>query len=313
MSLETFGHPEIVDAHTIRFTAKEVHWRNLGAVGGMSIMPAHAFKDQDFNKINFEFPVISGPLRIAEIKEGIFTRMERRKDWWGWALASNRNQMNFDSITYRFFAETENAFEAFKKGQIDVFAMNVARLWVKETTGEKFEKNWIVKQKVRNHQPSGFQGFAMNMRRAPFDDVRVRKAMAHLLDREKMNSTLMYSQYFLHKSYFEDLYGADTPCTNEVFTFDKEKARALLKDAGWVANPETGILEKGGKPFAFEFLGRSASEDKFLVIFGEDLKDVGISMKIEKKDWAATANTTAPRRRRTGRPGSRAWMNSIST
>jgi microcin C transport system substrate-binding protein len=285
--LETFDHPVIIDAHTIRFTAREVHWLNLGAVGGMSIMPAHVFKDQDFNKINFEFPVVSGPLRISEIKEGIFLRMQRRADWWGWALAGSRNQMNFETITYRFFAETENAFEAFKKGQIDILPVNVSRLWVNETTGEKFEKNWIVKQKIQNHQPSGFQGFAMNMRRPPFDDVRVRKAMAHLLDREKMNSTQMYNQYFLHKSYWEDLYSAGKPCTNESIAFDKEKARKLLKEAGWTANADTGMLEKDGKPFTFRFLTRSATEEKFLAIYGEDLKDVGISMSMDKKDWAA--------------------------
>ncbi len=143
-----------------------------------------------------------------------------------------------------------------------------------------------MKQKIKNYQPVGFQGFCMNMRNAPFDDVRVRQAMAYLLNREKINSTLMYNQYFMHKSYWEDLYDKDNPCKNTEFPYDKEKARALLEQAGWKSDPETGILEKDGKPFRFKFMTRSPSSDKYLAVYMEDLKDVGIDMSIDRKDWA---------------------------
>jgi len=72
-----------------------------------------------------------------------------------------------------------------------------------------------------------------------------------------------------------------------VFEFNKDKARALLQEAGWKANPKTGILERDGKPFTFKFLTRAPSTDKFLAIYGEDLKDVGIELVIDQKDWAA--------------------------
>jgi microcin C transport system substrate-binding protein len=48
-----------------------------------------------------------------------------------------------------------------------------------------------------------------------------------------------------------------------------------------------GLLEKDGKPFEINFLTRSASSDKFLAIYREDLKDVGIALNIIRKDWAA--------------------------
>jgi microcin C transport system substrate-binding protein len=129
----------------------------------------------------------------------------------------------------------------------------------------------------------------MNRRGPPFDDVRVREAMGHLLDRRKMNARLMYDQYFLHRSYFEDLYGPDHPCPNPLVEFDKQTARDLLAEAGWAPNPDTGILEKDGTPFEVRFLTRSPSSDKFLAIYSEDLKDVGIELTIDRKDWAAWA------------------------
>ena len=104
-----------------------------------------------------------------------------------------------------------------------------------------------------------------------------------------MNRTLMYNQYYLHKSYYEDLYTKDNPCPNPLIPFDKAKARQLLRQAGWLANPKTGILEKNGKKFSFKFLTGEQSSDKFRAIYAEDLKDVGIEMEIDRKDWAAWA------------------------
>jgi microcin C transport system substrate-binding protein len=113
--------------------------------------------------------------------------------------------------------------------------------------------------------------------------------MAMLLDRAKMNQTLMHNQYFLHRSYFEDLYSKDNPCANELIEFNKDGARKLLEKDGWKVNPKTNLLEKDGKQFSFRFLSHETSIDKFLVIFKEDLKAVGIEMQIDKKDWAAWA------------------------
>lgn len=289
ISMERFGPPQIIDKSTVRFTATAIHWKNLLAAGGFHILCKAAYTKTDFNTINFEFPVMSGPYKIKDIEEGQRIRLERRADWWQIKRQRVQNKGNFQTLTYKFFAERTNAFEAFKKGIIDLFPVYTSRIWINETGGDAFIKNHIIRQKIHNHNPVGFQGFAMNMRRAPFDDIQVRKAMAYLLDREKMNQTLMYGQYFLHQSYFEDLYSADHSCPNPKIHLDKKQARALLQAAGWRVNPETGFLEKNGKKFTFQFLTRDASSEKFLSIYAEDLKDVGIEMKIDKKDWAAWA------------------------
>ena len=289
VSLERLERPEVRDERTIVFRAKRVHWQNLGAAGGFQVLAKHAFEGRDFNQVNFEFPVVSGPYGIGELKEGVYLTLFRRDDWWRRDAPNTKGTGNFQTVKYRFFADRENAFEAFRKGLIDVFAVYTARLWVNGTQGEKFQKNWIVRQRVFNHHPIGFQGFAMNMRRAPFNDLRVRKAMAHLVDRRKMNRALMYDQYFMHRSYYEDLYSDEHPCANELVEFDTEQARSLLAEAGWQVNPKTGWLEKGTTRFTFRFLTRAASSEKFLAIFAEDLRDLGIELAIDKKDWAAWA------------------------
>lgn len=289
VSLERFSSPTIVDKQTIRFTAKNIHWENLGACGGFQILPKHAYASKDFNKINFEFPVVSGLYKLGETKEGIYTTLQRRKDWWNKDAPNVKGTGNFDILKFRFYADGNNAFEAFKKGLVDLYPVYTSRIWVNDTGGELFTSNRIVKQKIVNSQPIGFQGFAMNMRTFPFNDVKVRKAMALLLDRRKMNHTIMYDQYFLHRSYYEDLYSKNNPCPNPQIEMDKKKARGLLSAAGFKVNPKTGLLEKSGKVLSFKFLTRDPTTDKFLAIYAEDLKDVGIELIADKKDWAAWA------------------------
>jgi microcin C transport system substrate-binding protein len=285
--LSIFESVEILDERTVRFHAKNAHWRNLVAAGSIYIMPKHAFEGQNFNRLDFDNPVVSGPYTFSGGQEQIDTRLTRRWDWWATERPSARNKMNFNTLIFRYFSDRITGFEAFKKGIVDIYPVYSARVWARETSGERFDKNWLVKRSISNYNPVGFQGYAMNMRRPPFDDLRVRQAIAYLVDRETINRTMMYNAFFLHRSYFEDLYDAAHPCTNVFFTFDVEKAKDLLREAGYVLNTQTGILEKEGKPFTFRMLTRDAHSEMPLVLVNMAFKEVGIDMKIVRKDWAA--------------------------
>ncbi|NLF86662.1 MAG: hypothetical protein GX571_11225, partial [Lentisphaerae bacterium] len=131
VALRTFlgTPPEVLDPLTIRFTADEVHWRNLGAAGGFEILPRHHFEGRDFNTINSDFPVVSGPYRLAALSEGISLTLERRTNWWGRARNASRGTANFQTVVYRFFADPDNAFEAFVNGQADVYPVYRAAIW----------------------------------------------------------------------------------------------------------------------------------------------------------------------------------------
>ena len=128
VSLGVFDPPEVLGPRTIRFRAKENHWRNLLAAGGFEIMPAHAFAGQDFNRLDLDHPVVSGPYTISAVKEQLEVRLSRRWDWWAGRRPSTRHTMNFDTLVFRYHTEDANAFESFKKGQTDVFASLHQRL-----------------------------------------------------------------------------------------------------------------------------------------------------------------------------------------
>ncbi len=287
--LGVFDSPEILDERTIRFRKKggsAKDWRDLLTVGTFYVMPAHAFEGQDFNKIDLVGAPVGGPYCISRAAEQIETELSRVPQWWRAELPSCRYVCNFDRILIRYYIDNENAFEALKKRAIDVYPVYTARIMQNETRGEKFDRNWILKRRIANHKPVGFQGFAMNMRRWPFDDLKVRLAMAKLIDRETMNRTMMFNEYMLQSSYFGDLYDAANPCPNPLYLYDYEGAAKLLAEAGFAKNPKTGKLEKDGRPFKFTFLSRSPTESKFLSLFDAALRSLGIDMSIQNKDFA---------------------------
>ena len=285
-----FDSPEILDARTVRFRKKgnsPRDWRDILNCSMFWILPRHAFAGRDFAKINFVNAVVGGAYAISRAEPQVETELKRHGNWWCQDLPQCRGTMNFDRILIRYFTDNENAFEAFKKRKVDVYPVYSARIYAEETKGAAFQHNWILKRNVRNRAPIGFQGFAMNMRRPPFDDVRVRRAMAALLDRETMNRTMMNGAYFLLNSYYADLYDGKHPCRNEMHAYDPAKAARLLAEAGWTKDPADGKLKKNGRPFAFTFLSRGSTEDKFLALFNQALREQGISMTIDRKDFAS--------------------------
>lgn len=95
-----------------------------------------------------------------------------------------------------------------------------------------------------------------------------------------MNEKLMYNQYFLLNSYYPDLYPKNQNPDVEMVTYNPEKARTLLKEAGWLVGDD-GILQKDGKTFELSFLTHS-SDQRHLNIYLEDIKKVGIKATVEQ-------------------------------
>lgn len=284
VSLSRFERPEAPDDHTLVVRAKEPHWLNFWEAAGWTALPAHALEGKDFNRVD-SFPVVSGPYEILENKVNRYVLLRRRADWWGRALPFNEGKFNFDYIRYRFMEDRDKALDVFKKGMLDAYAIYTAKIWATQTDFDQIKHNWIVKQLIRNQEPRGFQGFAINLRRERFQDPRVRRALALLLNRQVMNEKLMHNQYVLLNSYFPDLYPGYVNPALPVPKYDPAQARALLAQAGYSVNAK-GQLEKGGRAFKVAFL-TSMTDLRHLNLYVEDLKKVGIDATIEQLSYAS--------------------------
>ena len=261
VGLSRFDRPEVVDSLTVRMTAKESHWGNFWEAAGMLAFPKHAWSGKDFNQIRYDFPVVSGPYIIKTFREDRYVELARRADWWGFKKNWNRGKYNFEKIRYRFMNDQTKALEAFKKQDFNAYAIYTSSIWMKQTDFDAVKKGWAVKQRIFNKEPIGFQGMAINLRKPQFQDVRVRRALSMLLNREAMNEKYMFGQYFLLNSYYPDLWENNQNPTAPLYTFNPDSARALFAEAGYKVNAQ-GVLEKDGNQ--------------------EDLKKVGVVATIEQ-------------------------------
>ncbi|MCB1309522.1 MAG: ABC transporter substrate-binding protein, partial [Leptospiraceae bacterium] len=272
-----FERPEVIDAKTVRITAKERYWKAFWDAGGFTAFPKHVWEGKDFNRINFDFPVVSGPYELLEYRRNRYVLLKRRADWWGRVLRYNQHKYNFDYIRYRFQEDRTAALETFKKGDYDMYAIYTASIWAQQTDAgalESVARNHVLRQEIFNQEPIGFQGLAINMRQERFQDVRVRQALFYLLDREKLNEQFMFDQYFLLNSYFPDLYPGNKNPAAEMYRYNPEKAGQLLDAAGWQVGDD-GWRRKDGQVFSITFI-TYASDIRHMNKYVEWLKDAGI-------------------------------------
>lgn len=285
MSMSRFDPPRLIDKYAIKFHAKFVHFNNLVTLLTTQVLPKHLFQGKDFNKaFNMSLPPGSGPYLLSEVKEGRYYVLQRHKSWSD-GLIRHKGLGNFNKIKFKVIDNEDMAFEAFKKGEFDLFVENTAKRWVNETNSQKFKMNWIVKRKVYNHSPQGFQGIALNMRRAPFNNLQVRRAVFHLLDREKLLEKLMFNQYTPLRSYWPSI--NYNPVKNEPVDYNPAKARELLAQAGYKKLDSEGYLvnDKGGR-LEFTILYSSQGMERHYTVFKEDCRKAGIKVNLELLSWA---------------------------
>jgi microcin C transport system substrate-binding protein len=281
-----FNPPEIIDKYTIKFTAKTVHYNNLVTLSGFNVLPKHLFSGKDFNKdFTMSLPGGSGPYILSEVKEGRYYVLKRRKDYWADILPQHRGMFNFNEIKYKVIRDDNVAFEGFKKGDFDIFDDITAKRWVTETNSEHFQKNWIVKQKIYNYAPQGFQGLAFNLRKPLFQDLRVRQAIFYLLDRKTLLDKIMFNQYQPLSSYWPSLYG--TSKANDPVDYNPEKAKQLLNEVGYTRLDKEGyLINQQNERLEFTIYYASESLEKHLTLFVDTCKQSGVKVNLELLSWA---------------------------
>lgn len=279
-----FERPVAESKYVVSVKSQVQNWRNfLYFSASMHIFPAHVLKDVDGAKYledyNFKLLPGSGAYRVdeADVQKGQSVTIRRRTDYWAANVRRNVGRNNFDQIREIVVRDQNLAFEMFKKGDLDSYFVNISRQWVEELNFDRVQRGLIQKRKVFNDAPTGTQGLAFNMRKEPFSDVRVRKALTLLQNRRLFIERLFYNEYVPQNTYHGGIYENPNNPDNE---YDPQAALELLAEAGWSERDAQGRLVKNGQPLSIEILYASQASERFLTVYQEDLNKVGIGVNL---------------------------------
>src|SRR5262249_20872687 len=184
----------------------------------------------------------------------------------------------FDEVRFVVVRDSNLAFEMFKKGDLDFYFVNRSLYWVKEMNFDAVQRGLAQKRKVFNSIPRGIQGYGMNTRREPFNDIRVRKALTLLQNRQLLIEKIFYNEYQPENSYFPG--GVYENPDNPKNEYDPQTALKLLAEAGYKDHDAQGRLTKNGKPLVLEILYYDKANEPFLTPYQEDLRKVGITLNL---------------------------------
>src|SRR5262249_35284125 len=153
---------------------------------------------------------------------------------------------------------------------IDIYPVNISREWIQEFNFDKVQRGLIQKRKIFNDSPAVILGFAINMRRPPFDDIRVRKALTLLFDRDRLIKQLFFNEYVPENSFFaRSVYQNSNNPTNQ---YDPKTALDLLAQAGWNTRDTQGRLTRSGQPLTVELMYGDKGSERFMTVYQDDLK-----------------------------------------
>ena len=287
--------PVAESKYIVSVRAKNDNWQNfmyfaVGArIGGLFIYPAHVLKnvtgDAYIRDYNYRMVPGTGPYAIAErdVDKGRMIRIRRRNDYWAASHRRNVGTANFDEIQQSVVRDRNLEFEMFKRGDIDYYFVQRAQEWVQELNYPNIKRGLNQKRKIFNHNPVGIAGMAMNTRVEPYNDLRVRRALRHLYNRESMVEKLMFNEYFLIDSLFPgSVY--ENP-ENEKIRYDPQRAVQLLAEAGWKERDANGRLTRNGRPLTIEIVYAQQASERYFTIYQEDLRKVGITANLRFTTW----------------------------
>jgi len=308
---------EKVGERSVRFTLNEDADREFPLLLALSpVLPKHAIDVETFDRTTLEPPLGSGPYRVAEVRPGERIVYRRNPDYWGKDLPSKIGVDNYDEISVEYFLQENTLFEAFKKGEVDVYPEGSATKWARAYDFPAVRSGDVIKETFKPKTPSGMLGFVFNTRRPMFDNIKLRQGLALVFDFEWVNKNLFDGAYTRTQSYWQnsslsflgvaaddrelELMGDVRERINPAIldgTYrlpvtdgsgrDRNVLReavTLLREAGYVIKDGKMVNEKSGAPLTFEIMSQNAGQEKIALAYQRFLAPLGITATVRTVD-----------------------------
>jgi peptide/nickel transport system substrate-binding protein len=260
---------DAVDKYTMNIHLKSssvAFLSSLTDIKSFSVVPKGSLAEGVKNPS--EFPPGTGPFKFVEWQPNRRIVLRRHDEYWG-------QKPFLDTVILQPIKDDAVRFVALQAGDIDLME-NTPFTWAKQIADGKVKG---IKFAMANF--GGYGRIEFNVTAPPFDNRKLRQAVAHAINREE----ILNAAYFgfgipTPQNYPKDhaLYHEGVPTPE----YNLEKARALVKESGYQGQPIEILIDQ-------EEETRTAA-----VTIQSQLKKIGVNIKVNVLDY--TAFTTLERR-----------------
>lgn len=272
---------EVIDKNTIKFTFAEPYSPGLTNLGSIGIIPKHIWGEVPIaqwkdKKDLLTKPVGTGPYEVVSFTEGQDVQLKR-----------NDNYFDGDVKTEKFILKVTNEDTAtgeLLNGTVDVIdASNLKNKDIKELESEGMD--------VTSYDSNLVQYMGFNLRDKKFQDKNLRQAFMYALDRNAMVDKLLEGNgQVVDTPMLPSSWSYPDKSTLNNYKYNKDKAKELLKQAGYEDRDNNGIVEdKDGKELVVKLTYPTGNKlrEQTAPIIQANLKDIGVKMELENMEFTA--------------------------
>ena len=246
---------EVVDDKTFRFTLKEPNSNFLYALTALTSGIVPAANDGKHN----ENPIGTGPFAYEKYAPGMNLVLKKNENYWRDGLPY------LNKVTFNFQSDDQAAIMALLANEVDLTGVPWARM---DEVTDKFN--------TTKQQNNSSLVVTFNEEKEPFNNVKVRQAIAMAINKDDIISSVFNGQAVKLGSNMSPAMGKyhDEKLV-DVWPFDVEKAKSLLAEAGYADGFSTKITVSS----------HNAIYGNIAQIVVENLKAIGINVEIEVVEW----------------------------
>jgi peptide/nickel transport system substrate-binding protein len=241
-----FDHAQVVNETTVTIYLKDAFAPFLNNLAGTALSPVSPTAARRLGPQFAQAPVGTGPF-MFDRWEGNDVHFVRNPNYtWGPMFMNHRGPAYLDGLVFKTIPEEATRMISLQRGEVTATYFPA----LNQVAQYRADKNYRV---FAFPTPGCPQSIPLNIRQAPTDDLRVRQAILHSVDRthvvdlvESGVATVAYGPFSTSTPFYD-------PTLAQLYPYDKKRAGALLDEAGWRAG-SGGTRAKGGQPLRVQFI-----------------------------------------------------------
>jgi peptide/nickel transport system substrate-binding protein len=269
---------EALDEYTVKFTLKQPVplFPHYIAAAYFGISSPDSIKKHGIRYGNPQIGAIgTGPFKFLAWQAGQSITLARNEHYWG-------KQAVMPGVVFRFIDDANKRLEELQTGMVD-FTVNLSPD-ARETIVQDPMLDLVAMESFN------IAYLSMHMNNPPFDDVRVRQAVAYAIDREAILEEFYASGGTVAVDFLPDVLDWARPPDLEPYGYDPEKAQELLAEAGYPDGFSTMTYLDGTEgPIQLWYMPVSRqyypNPRPIAESFAAYLADVGIEVELKTENW----------------------------